>query len=133
VSDIIDYVRYFLFVFRLEGISHGPIEPKYRFKFWTWALKRNLTVDFSSMHLNDPLGFYLRHAEDTHLADGMSSGQLGEIMRDLGRTFPDHPFFAKTSPGEAMLARILKAIVSSRPDVGYCQVGGCRYIPSAHS
>lgn len=63
-----------------------------------------------------------RHAEDTHLADGMSSGQLGEIMRDVGRTFPDHPFFAKTSPGEAMLARILKAIVSSRPDVGYCQV-----------
>ena len=67
---------------------------------------------------------YYRHAENTHEANCLSSGQLGEIMRDIGRTFPDHEFFSENCAGQEMLARILKAIVSSRPDVGYCQVYG---------
>lgn len=52
----------------------------------------------------------------------MSSGQLGEIMRDVGRTFPEHPIFVHDGIGEIMLGNILKATVSMRPDIGYCQV-----------
>lgn len=62
------------------------------------------------------------HIEGSDEATCLSSGQLGEIMRDVGRTFPEHPIFVRDGVGEAMLANILKATVSVRPDIGYCQV-----------
>jgi hypothetical protein len=62
------------------------------------------------------------HIEGSNEANCLSAGQLGEIMRDIGRTFPQHPIFTHDGPGELMLANILKAIVSLRPDIGYCQV-----------
>lgn len=62
------------------------------------------------------------HIDDSNEANCLSSGQIGEIMRDVGRTFPEHPIFTRSGPGEVMLANILKATVSLRPDLGYCQV-----------
>ncbi len=55
--------------------------------------------------------------------DPLIARQKQEIMRDVGRTFPAHPFFYPgKGPGEDILARILKAILLFRPDIGYCQV-----------
>jgi hypothetical protein len=122
---------------RLDGISQHPIDQRQRFQFWVWALKRKI---LPTVEIEDSVGFYLRssltitcplplelmvaasHIEDSNEANCLSSGQLGEIMRDIGRTFPQHPIFARNCPGELMLANILKAIVSLRPDIGYCQV-----------
>jgi Rab-GTPase-TBC domain len=50
-------------------------------------------------------------------------GVLGEIDRDVVRTFQTHPFFKHGRKGSVMLSRILRALVSECPDVGYCQVG----------
>jgi hypothetical protein len=63
-----------------------------------------------------------RYANDEMIIDSSHSKNLSEIMRDVGRTFPTHPFFVSAyGPGEAILARILKASLRFRPDVGYCQ------------
>jgi hypothetical protein len=39
---------------------------------------------------------------------------------DIGRTHPSEPLFRRGA-GRKMLARILKAIASMFPEVGYCQ------------
>lgn len=55
--------------------------------------------------------------------DPSLSKNMHEITRDVGRTFPTHPFFFPSKgPGETILSRILKASLRFRPDVGYCQV-----------
>jgi hypothetical protein len=97
-------------------------------------MRRKLSTTFHDLHEGDLVGYYLRyfnflflfilcsHIEDSNEANCLSAGQLGEIMRDVGRTFPEHPIFSRNGPGETMLGNILKAIVSLRPDIGYCQV-----------
>jgi hypothetical protein len=61
------------------------------------------------------------------VVDPSHSKNLSEIMRDVGRTFPTHLFFVPAyGPGEAILARILKASLRFRPDVGYCQASRAR-------
>ena len=50
-----------------------------------------------------------------------SSGVRGEIMRDVVRTFPCHPYFKSGQQGESMLARILQATAIANDSVGYCQ------------
>jgi hypothetical protein len=51
----------------------------------------------------------------------MSSGQFGEIHRDVIRTFQSHPFFQASGQGAQMLDRVLKVLLLARPLVGYCQ------------
>lgn len=96
-----------------------------RFAFWRWAIGRELDYNiFEPLHGGDTLGYYLHHrALLTDATNKKTSGQLGEIMRDVGRTYPDHPFFSskKNQPGEILLARILCATLSSTPNIGYCQ------------
>ncbi len=43
-----------------------------------------------------------------------------QIGRDVGRTFPGYPLFAKES-GRLALARVLSAYALLDPDLGYCQ------------
>ena len=43
------------------------------------------------------------------------------IMRDINRTFPEHPFFG-SSGGQTSLFRLLKAYSLQDIEVGYCQV-----------
>mmetsp|Transcript_6572 Transcript_6572/g.10739 ORF Transcript_6572/g.10739 Transcript_6572/m.10739 type:complete len:917 (+) Transcript_6572:95-2845(+) len=109
----------------LEGISHSPAYPHHRFNFWKWAIGRELDYSiFEPLHGGDMLGYYLHHrALLTSTITKKTSGQLGEIMRDVGRTFPEHPFFSSKNgqPGEILLARILCATLSSTPNIGYCQ------------
>lgn len=42
------------------------------------------------------------------------------IVRDVPRTFPEHPLFA-TRDGQQRLLRLLKAYAAADPEVGYCQ------------
>ncbi|KAF6259841.1 rab-GTPase-TBC domain-containing protein [Scenedesmus sp. NREL 46B-D3] len=42
------------------------------------------------------------------------------IVRDVPRTFPEHPLFA-TQGGQQRLLRLLKAYATADPEVGYCQ------------
>eukprot|EP00927_Polykrikos_kofoidii_P076507 TRINITY_DN73588_c0_g1_i1.p1 TRINITY_DN73588_c0_g1~~TRINITY_DN73588_c0_g1_i1.p1 ORF type:complete len:751 (-),score=125.18 TRINITY_DN73588_c0_g1_i1:145-2397(-) len=50
-------------------------------------------------------------------------GKVGEIERDVHRTFPNHDTFrgAEGSGARADLLRILRAVAAAEPDVGYCQ------------
>ncbi len=91
---------------------------------------------------------YLQYAEVFCQSSKLSSGQSGEIVRDVIRTLPNHPFFstdmslpsrlsaslndtggresilmARTSKenGCLMLGRILQAVATACPQVGYCQ------------
>ena len=109
----------------MEGVSRCPVNEKHRFRFWQWALGRELDYGiFEPLHGGDWVGYYLHHRQLlTPSASTKSSGQLGEIMRDVGRTCPEHPFFdsKKKQPGEILIARILCATVSSTPNIGYCQ------------
>lgn len=44
------------------------------------------------------------------------------ILIDLGRTFPNHPYFASPlGPGQLALFNLLKAYSLLDPQVGYCQ------------
>eukprot|EP00775_Hariotina_reticulata_P010660 gene10660-10819_t len=43
------------------------------------------------------------------------------ILRDVPRTFPEHPLFAPQSEGQQRLLRLLKAYAAADPEVGYCQ------------
>lgn len=61
-------------------------------------------------------------SENEASASCLSHGPHGEIMRDVVRTFPAHPFFKPQQTGEKMLARILLTVLTARPAVGYCQV-----------
>lgn len=114
-----------IYDFRLEGISHSPVYESHRFNFWKWAIGRELDYTiFEPLHGGDTLGYYLHHRSLlTSTTNKKTSGQLGEIMRDVGRTCPGHPFFdtKKGQPGEILLARVLCATLSSTPNIGYCQ------------
>jgi hypothetical protein len=50
------------------------------------------------------------------------------IMRDIHRTFPEHPLFQgegeQGGGGQMALFRLLKAYSLHDLEVGYCQVGG---------
>ncbi|XP_076446262.1 TBC1 domain family member 1-like [Babylonia areolata] len=55
------------------------------------------------------------------LLDRFSADQHA-ILIDLGRTFPGHPFFAKSlGPGQVSLFNLLKAYSLLDEEVGYCQ------------
>jgi len=43
------------------------------------------------------------------------------IMRDINRTFPEHPFFGSAG-GQTSLFRLLKAYSLQDVEAGYCQV-----------
>eukprot|EP00887_Chlorella_sp_A99_P001132 scaffold14.g1132.t1 len=56
-----------------------------------------------------------------------ASDYLGQIEKDLHRTFPNHP--SMDAAGRAMLRRILAAFARRSPRVGYCQ--GLNFIAAA--
>lgn len=43
------------------------------------------------------------------------------ITKDIHRTFPKHLYFARNNSGPLQLHRILKALATKYPDVGYTQ------------
>jgi hypothetical protein len=49
-------------------------------------------------------------------------GVSGEILRDVGRTFPTNEVFRdEKGMGQNMLANVLRAVAVNIPEVGYCQ------------
>mmetsp|Transcript_13992 Transcript_13992/g.21174 ORF Transcript_13992/g.21174 Transcript_13992/m.21174 type:complete len:805 (+) Transcript_13992:43-2457(+) len=101
----------------------------------------------AASQLRSQLGsrYYLEKLRECHqmvrAAQGINPNDLGpkekglerqsrvyhEIVKDLGRTFPSHPFFSEskdseeTTPGILHLRSILAAFSRHRPDIGYCQ------------
>ena len=86
----------------------------------------------------DDDGVYLRclHHFGNLDATCRTPGCRGDILRDITRTFPSHPFFALPScrswkertntllpkkPGVEMIRHVLLALATARPDIGYCQ------------
>ena len=127
----------------LKYIVHlsGPREPKTRCKLWLYLLQKNTKmlrevkgvdsdVTVTDREKEDPLyEEYIYHAYGGGIAACINKAQIGEIMRDVVRTFPLHPLFQTQGPGEAMLARVLQTVVAMRPDVGYCQ--GMNFVAGA--
>lgn len=58
----------------------------------------------------------------THATDQQEINEV--IMRDINRTFPEHPFFGSAG-GQNSLFRLLKAYSLQDVEVGYCQVRAC--------
>jgi hypothetical protein len=84
----------------------------------------NLSRVRSLLHQYSLRHYLVSYANDEILLESFHTKNLLEIMRDIGRTFPTHPFFIPSiGPGEGILARILRASFRFRQDVGYCQVG----------
>lgn len=49
--------------------------------------------------------------------------RLGDISRDVSRTFPTHVLFkADGDFGQSMLENILRCVSEYFPNIGYCQV-----------
>ena len=48
---------------------------------------------------------------------------LGEIEKDIHRTFPNHPRMS-TPEGQQAMLNVLRAYALSDPEIGYTQVGG---------
>ena len=84
------------------------IQSKQRIQFWEHCL-----------HVNEITDEYIVEEYDSKSS---SEGELGEIQRDLNRTFPQHPLFEKIGgEGQQSLGRILRALRQTYPQVGYSQ------------
>ena len=74
--------------------------------------------------LQPPSGKQLPLSYDTpyvEMIKGLTS-QQHSILIDLGRTFPQHPYFTRTlGPGQLSLFNLLKAYSRLDGEVGYCQ------------
>ena len=101
-----------------------------QFRFWKHSLVTPAVLESHIQRYGmgvegDPsshyVNFYARLAALNAEANTSSPGQMGEIMRDVRRTFPSHPFFREGARGNIMLGRVLRAFSTARPDIGYCQ------------
>ena len=85
-------------------------QPKVRLLFWEHELRCcDCDVDYDSCVFQ----------YDPHI---QNDGELGEIQRDLPRTFPQHPLFLdELGEGQQGLGRVLRALRQAFPAVGYSQ------------
>ena len=115
-----------------------------RFDFWWWCvsslrspvlsnpavLARESPID--KLRISKAQYIQITSIESSVSATSHTTGELGEIMRDVNRTYPTHELFKGPKRGEKLLSRVLKAVVTALPDVGYCQgmnfVAGCLLI-----
>lgn len=52
-----------------------------------------------------------------------NEGVIGDILRDINRTFPTHVLFRSSGGmGQIMLENVLRCLSEYFPDIGYCQV-----------
>lgn len=52
-----------------------------------------------------------------------NEGVIGDILRDINRTFPTHVLFRSSGGmGQIMLENVLRSLNDYFPDIGYCQV-----------
>ena len=95
--------------------SNSPMQ----FRFWkaclmTKEVNRSLSETYGISILpqdsssSSSVPFYIRLTLANVDATCSSPGQMGEIMRDVRRTFPSHPFFREGSRGNKILGRILR-------------------------
>ena len=95
-----------------EKKSYNGIPQKYRWDCWKILL---------SIKKNDQEYISLPTANDYDV----------DIIKDLDRTFPNHPYLNKEVfgyYGQSALKRILRKFSSKYPEIGYCQ--GMNYIVS---
>eukprot|EP01127_Copromyxa_protea_P015129 TRINITY_DN4306_c0_g1_i1.p1 TRINITY_DN4306_c0_g1~~TRINITY_DN4306_c0_g1_i1.p1 ORF type:complete len:558 (+),score=109.60 TRINITY_DN4306_c0_g1_i1:1827-3500(+) len=76
--------------------------------------------------LSGAVNFYYLHPSDYYtkiLSDNasISSTAKADIEKDIHRSFPTHPFFAKSSAGPNQLRNVLIAYSWHNESVGYCQ------------
>ena len=89
-----------------------------RFRFWkssfvSGKVLKSLADNYGiTMDPTDTSTYYVHVYERFAAMDAdatcTSPGQMGEIMRDVRRTFPSHPFFREGSRGSQALGRILR-------------------------
>ena len=89
-------------------LSKGP-PPCYRWLAWKFAASLILVKD---------KGVY-----ESKLAEGVDGSWLHDIDKDLGRTFPAHPYFSMEKygrVGQKALRNNLQAFAVYKEEVGYC-------------
>lgn len=125
--------------FREEILTSCRIQAKdeSRFHFWRKLCAMNsnefdstISIPSFNTYSNsitdiDYYATYCKHLKDFRCFDDevLSSGQFGEIQRDVIRTFQHHSFFKRNELGSIMLSNVLLALLLELPDIGYCQVG----------
>eukprot|EP01031_Cornospumella_fuschlensis_P030545 gene30545-36916_t len=119
----------------------NSLNGKERIEVWKQCLKSNAlssdshirgyvkpSVNYSSnpeyLSFHEVKALYdsLSESLDFSMYTKYSSGQEGEVMRDVVRTYQAHPLFnGDGSPGIRVLSRVLLVYIRARPSVGYCQ------------
>lgn len=86
-------------------------------RYWKSCLEsQQLSIDFDSLY--DKLRAY-GYGEEFLKSEGV----IGDISRDVNRTFPTHILFQPPANlGQHMLEHILRCISEYFPNIGYCQV-----------
>eukprot|EP01031_Cornospumella_fuschlensis_P030448 gene30448-36797_t len=86
------------------------------------SVNYSLNPEYLSFHEVKALYDSLSESLDFSMYTKYSSGQEGEVMRDVVRTYQAHPLFnGDGSPGIRVLSRVLLVYIRARPSVGYCQ------------
>jgi len=128
--NLLDIIKCIHYLYDDTSLLHS-IYGKERLIIWKRFLNYNNNNSNSSNSNNNNSNsnkllisnkkIYKDYINDNEILSLSSSGQRGEIMRDVVRTFPCHPYFKSGQQGEIMLARILQATAIANDDVGYCQ------------
>lgn len=87
------------------------------FSYWKSCLaSQNLSINFDELY--DRLRSY--GYGETFIKN---EGVIGDILRDVNRTFPTHCLFKNSGGlGQLMLENVLRCISECYTDIGYCQV-----------
>lgn len=113
----------------IDGICQTSMAAPIKFSFWTWALKK-ACKDLAKEAFSNHVEFYTNNnVMDSMDLAKLTKSQVNEIMRDVKRTFPNHPLFVNNGSGNVILARILISFANSNQEVGYCQ--GMNFVAGA--
>jgi hypothetical protein len=110
-------------------VCSGGFRAADRSRYWDSLLNiPHIKAVARKLEQETPTDIYQKYASwGTAFSDNKGllrkRGVEGDICRDVGRTFPNHPLF-KEGGGEGMLYRVLKAVATYCGDVG-CVGGGC--------
>eukprot|EP00933_Yihiella_yeosuensis_P041694 TRINITY_DN36099_c0_g1_i1.p1 TRINITY_DN36099_c0_g1~~TRINITY_DN36099_c0_g1_i1.p1 ORF type:complete len:647 (-),score=107.18 TRINITY_DN36099_c0_g1_i1:227-2167(-) len=107
-----------------RSILNGSVDPSERRTLWRHLADVRSLEQRWCKKLSEDSGKCLkvRDVFDELAHKPLSQSRMGEIERDVNRTFPTHPHFkGEGAAGRVELLKILRTVAIAEPEVGYCQ------------
>ncbi|KAK8793266.1 hypothetical protein WA588_006233 [Blastocystis sp. NMH] len=100
----------------LQTAMNAPLEDDHVWDYWKCCLEsRKCSTDYDDQY--NRLRSY--GYGETFMKN---EGVIGDILRDINRTFPTHVLFRSSGGmGQIMLENVLRSLNEYFPDIGYCQ------------